>query len=740
MPRRAPGLVLLTLGAILLIALARFRGPAPQPASAPAGEFSAERALQFHREVVGNVPHPVGSAEHDRVRDRLAARFRAIGYDVEVQQRFACNPHAYCAPVQNVIARRPGDAAGDVVLVVAHYDSVAAGPGASDDGNGVAALLEIARALRNERTRNPIVFLVTDAEEQGLIGAEGFVADASASRGVAVLENVEARGTGGPSFLFETSRHNQWLVPIIARALPRPATSSLFFNIYELLPNDTDLTVFKRAGYQGINFANVGEVAHYHTPLDDEPHITARTLQHHGDHLLAMARALAATELRRSSEDNGVWFDVLSFFIVWWPQRWSLWLSILMLVLVVAAALVRLRDGQTGPRFITIGVASFFLSLLMASLVGYAAMWIGGLRALGATWVANPGPSIAAMWLIGIVSALTVADWLYSHAGFDGLFLGTAICWCVLSISLSMVLPGASYLALVPATALAVCAIVRASRDADEGGLTIVCGAIAAAIHFPLGFALYDALGQPALPVVAAELALVATTFAPLLAAATLRRALVSGMWAAAAVCVVMALLLAAYTTESPRHITLAYVDDGRETRWQSDVLTPPLHRAAAFDITPRAGGEWYRNRGRYFAAPAPALPLPAPEVRVLSRGGGRFSLLVRSARAAQRVALTFRAPSLQSMTIDGVAPPPPSARFYDPLAPGWHRAVVTGAAEARIDLVLGDAGAPLDAVVSDTTFGLPPAGAALARARDASNGAPWSDGDVTVVSRRVRL
>src|ERR1043165_5778339 len=159
MPRRAPGLVLLTLGAILIVALARFRGPAPKPTTAPPGEFSAERALQLHRDVVGNAPHPVGSAEHDRVRDRLAARFRALGYDTTVQQRFACTAHAYCAPVQNVIARRPGDAAGDVVLVVAHYDSVAAGPGASDDGAGVPRLLRIARAARGARARDPTRFL-----------------------------------------------------------------------------------------------------------------------------------------------------------------------------------------------------------------------------------------------------------------------------------------------------------------------------------------------------------------------------------------------------------------------------------------------------------------------------------------------------------------------------------------------------------------------------------------------------
>src|ERR1044071_6936828 len=563
MRKRAPAIVLLVFAAILAAALARFRGPAPVSASAPATDFAAERALRFPREFIGNQPHALGSREHDAVRDRLAARFRALGYDTAVEQRFACNPYASCAPVANVIARRPRDAPGAVVLLVAHYDSVGAGPSASDDGNGVAAMLEIARAIRNERTRNPIVFLITDAEEQGLIGAEGFVADAEAVRGVAVVVNVEARGTSGPSFLFATSRHTQWLLPIVARALPRPATSSLFFNIYELLPNDTDLTVFKRAGYQGLNFANIGNVAHYHTPLDDPAHITPRTLQHHGEHLLAMARALAATELRRTSDVNAVWFDVLSFFIVWWPERWSIMLSVLMLVLVIAAAVVRLRDGVTTARAVTMGVAAFFVALFLAFLLGFAATWITGVRARGAGWVAQPGPASAAMWLIGIGSAIAAARWLYGYAGFDGLFLGIAVCWCVLSISLAMVLPGAVYLTLVPATALAVCAIVRAAREADEGGLAIVCGAISAIIHFPLAFALYDALGQPSLPVTAADLALVTTTFAPLLVAAELRRALMSAIWVAAVVCIAMALVLPPYTADAPRHISLRYVDDG---------------------------------------------------------------------------------------------------------------------------------------------------------------------------------
>ena len=153
-------------------------GPAPLPENAPATSFSAARALTFERELLGgDVPHPVGTAAHDAIRDRLAAQFRALGYDVTIQRTFACSAWVTCSPIANVIARTPGDARPNALVLATHYDSVPAGPGVSDDGVGVGALLETARALRNERFRNPIVYLVTDAEEVALLGAEGFVAD-----------------------------------------------------------------------------------------------------------------------------------------------------------------------------------------------------------------------------------------------------------------------------------------------------------------------------------------------------------------------------------------------------------------------------------------------------------------------------------------------------------------------------------------------------------------------------------
>src|SRR5688572_6374384 len=320
--------IALPLLAVLLLALWRARGPAPRPADAPAGEFSSARAMSILRTLLAEgIPHPMATPANARVRDRIVANFRANGYETAIQRRFICNAHPTCGLVENIIARLPGETR-PAALLVAHYDSVGAGPGASDDGVGVASLLEIARAVRNERRRNPIAFLITDGEEAGLLGAEAFAADPSLSRNAGVVINVENRGTYGTSNMFETSPRNRWLIRRLARAVESPQATSFFYAIYNLLPNDTDVTVFKRDGKAAVNFASIGGVNWYHTPLDDLAHVSGRTMQHHGDNLLATARVLADSDLDVRSSDDASYFDILGFGMVWWPAGATLWVAI----------------------------------------------------------------------------------------------------------------------------------------------------------------------------------------------------------------------------------------------------------------------------------------------------------------------------------------------------------------------------------------------------------------------------
>ena len=178
-PRGVPGVrrVLFSvavISSVFLISLLASRPPAPKSAKAPESEFSAGRARAVLDKLVGDgVPHPTGSAANDAVRARIIEEFSSLGYAPEVQTGFACDGYSTCATVNNVVARLDGAEPGQSVLLAAHYDSVHAGPGASDDGVGAATVLECARALKTvPALRHSVIFLIDDGEEAGLIGAQ----------------------------------------------------------------------------------------------------------------------------------------------------------------------------------------------------------------------------------------------------------------------------------------------------------------------------------------------------------------------------------------------------------------------------------------------------------------------------------------------------------------------------------------------------------------------------------------
>ncbi|MDD5156307.1 MAG: M28 family peptidase, partial [Candidatus Omnitrophica bacterium] len=74
--------------------------------------------------------------------------------------------------VRNIIARKWGSVSPDKVIVVgAHYDSVVT-PGADDNASGVAAVLELARMLRNKPSRMSIEFCLFTNEEEPFFKTE----------------------------------------------------------------------------------------------------------------------------------------------------------------------------------------------------------------------------------------------------------------------------------------------------------------------------------------------------------------------------------------------------------------------------------------------------------------------------------------------------------------------------------------------------------------------------------------
>lgn len=79
------------------------------------------------------------------------------------------------ATTENLIAESRWGNPNNVVMVGAHLDSVAEGPGINDNGTGSAALLEVATQLRFFPTKNRVRFALWAAEEAGLVGSTHYV-------------------------------------------------------------------------------------------------------------------------------------------------------------------------------------------------------------------------------------------------------------------------------------------------------------------------------------------------------------------------------------------------------------------------------------------------------------------------------------------------------------------------------------------------------------------------------------
>src|SRR6185369_13067723 len=274
----AAGIMLVIITAVLVV----YQMNPPLPAvSAPLTEFSGERALK-HLTAIAQRPRPSGSSEHTAVANYIQNELTVLGLSPEIQQTQA---------VTNILGRLKGTSDEKAVLLAAHYDTVPKSPGAADNGSAVAAILETLRALKSRQPlRNDVIALFSDGEEAGLLGAKAFVYQHPWAKDVGVVLNFDARGTSGPVIMFETSDKNGWLIKEFAKAAPHPAANSLAPALYALMPNDTDLTVFKVAGFAGLNFAYIIGLNHYHTPLDNLTNIDHRSLQHQGSTALALTR------------------------------------------------------------------------------------------------------------------------------------------------------------------------------------------------------------------------------------------------------------------------------------------------------------------------------------------------------------------------------------------------------------------------------------------------------------------
>jgi hypothetical protein len=764
-PSNGPGVRPLVFAAAVLagifaLTLAGMRPPAPKAANAPATEFSAGRAMEVLDRLVGNgVPHPVGSAADEAVRGRILSELTSLGYDPQVQTAFACDEYGDCATVNNVVARLPGAEAGPAVLLAAHYDSVPAGPGAFDDGAGAAAVLEIARTLKSfPAPRHTIILLIDEGEEAGLLGAHAFVDQHPWAKEVRAAVNVDARGTSGPSLMFETGAANEWAIRQFRKSIKRPATSSIFYVAYKQIPNDTDFTVFKAAGYEGVNFAVIGGVIRYHTPLDNFENATAASLQHQGDNALEALLAFANTDISNPPPGEAVFFDVFERWTVSWPARWTIPLAVFAGVLLLFQIMWMIWRRRISAGEYAWGLLEWVVIVVVTGLLAYI---LGRLiHRVGATpvnWIAHPIPLLAAFWSLPVAMVVTHAMLFSRRAGFWGSWAGIWTWWALLSVVISWLMPGVSYVFLVPSIVAALAALpftlARTDKEGGDSWAVIPPLGVAGMVSFSPLLLLYTGLGNQVLIPIAVLVALVLTPFAPLCtglkkAGDLSRLAFPLVPIVATALAAFAAVVVPPYSAKAPEHANMEYwldADSGK-SQWlafpESNRLPEPIRLATQFRRV-EAGPFPWSSQGS-FIADALHMDLAPPTFTVLgsSESGGKrsFRALLRSERGAPETMVLFPPDAnVESVRMEGlpVAPETERERRY---LNGWayYGCSTTPAKGIEISFQI-PTGRSVEVYVVDRTTGLPPEGQFLLQARPLT-ATSFSEGDLTVLSRRVQL
>ena len=299
-------------------------------------DFSLDNAL-YHLKNISQKTHHVGTKEHKNVQQYIVGELEKLGLETEVQIQTAVNKKWFAATTtENIIAKIKGTSSGKSLLLLTHYDSNPhSSLGASDAGSGVVTILEGIRAFlaKNTPPKNDIIILISDAEELGLLGAKAFVAAHKLAKNVGLVLNFEARGSGGPSYmLLETNGKNSQLMSEFMASKPNyPAASSLMYSVYKMLPNDTDLTVFREeANINGFNFAFIGDHFDYHTAQDSYERLDRESLAHQADYFTTSVNYFANSDLENlNSEKDLVYVNFPFVKIISYPFSWILPMIIL---------------------------------------------------------------------------------------------------------------------------------------------------------------------------------------------------------------------------------------------------------------------------------------------------------------------------------------------------------------------------------------------------------------------------
>jgi len=103
----------------------------------------------------------------------------------------------------NIVAQTTEGDPENCVMLGAHSDSVAEGPGINDDGSGTISLIEVATQLTKFNVSNCVRFAWWAGEEEGLLGSDFYVASLSDEENVKIRMFMDYDMMASPNFAYQ---------------------------------------------------------------------------------------------------------------------------------------------------------------------------------------------------------------------------------------------------------------------------------------------------------------------------------------------------------------------------------------------------------------------------------------------------------------------------------------------------------------------------------------------------------
>jgi hypothetical protein len=543
----------------------------------PLSEFSSKRALEKVK-IISQKPHFVGSKNHEDVAQYLVNELKNLGLSTSIQEGFTLSDGGTLVKSKNIVARIKGTSKEKALLLLSHYDSAphSYSFGASDDGVGIAVIVECVRAFLHNKAapKNDIIVLFSDAEEVGLNGAALFVAQHQWAKNVGLVLNLEARGSSGPSYmLMETNKGNANMVKAFADGNANyPVSNSLMYSIYKMLPNDTDLTVFREQGkIQGFNFAFIDNHFNYHTARDNYENLDPKTIAHQGSYIFPLLNYFSQAELSNlNSDEEYVYFSV-PFSFIHYPFSWIIPMLIIAVGLVFSFLFIGIGKQILRMDEVIKGFVPLFASLVVA----------GGITYIGWKLLLNCYPQYNDIlhgftynghdYIYAFVSlSIAICFLFYQNSGKRNpemnQFFAPLFIWVVLNIGIAIFLKGAGFL-IIPLISSALMLGVFVVTQKSNGLINCILSIPTLIIivpfiqMFPIGLGLKVLFGSAILTVLAFGL------LVPIFGSFTRK-----GIWSVVFFLVSIGMFIKAhqsstYTTERPKPNSLVYLHDADQNK-----------------------------------------------------------------------------------------------------------------------------------------------------------------------------